>query len=61
MVEKIMFDEVNEYDKFLWIPKKVGYKWVWLKKIHVVEKSSEMIIGGKVTDVKKVEVSVKEG
>lgn len=60
MVERVLVDEVQEYDKFLWLPKKIGFSWVWLKKVRVIEQYTNMLIDGKPCKIKKVEMKIKE-
>ena len=61
MVDNELIDSVQEYDKFLWIPMKFKDRWVWLKKVHVVEKYSNMIINGNHVKLKmSTEITIKE-
>ena len=54
--------QYQEYNKFLWLPKKIGNKWHWLTNIKVREHYEEMVVGADIVKVKSsVEYELNKG
>ena len=46
--------------KFLWLPKKINGRWVWLKKVTVYIQNKIMTIDGQVVTIVNKKYSVED-